>query len=87
MASVNTTLTTVWNAAANCWVCDIANSDGVPILQGVPLVCGADLLEQFGYLELGGQMLAQTDHATDVPPTYSNLGIAGHLYYLGTPVT
>lgn len=85
MATVTTRCALNWNRAALCWVLDIYDVNDVPILQGVPLVCGADLLEQFAYLGLEGQLLAQTDHATDTPPTYDNLGLAGHLYFLPVP--
>jgi hypothetical protein len=87
MAAVATNMRLSWNTKAACWVIDISDSAGNPILQGVALVCGADLLEQFAYLDLGGQMIAQTDHATDAPPTYTNLGSSGHLLFLPTPTT
>lgn len=71
-----------WNVPANCWVVDIATEEGTPVLCGIPLVTGADLLEQFGYLGFGGQLIAVTDNARDTPPTFSNLGITGHMYYI-----
>ena len=71
-----------WNVPANCWVLDIATEDGSAVLSGIPLVTGADLLEQFGYLGFGGQLIATTDNARDTPPTFSNFGITGHMYYI-----
>jgi len=75
-------VTVVWNTAANCWVADFADEDGNPLLQGVPLVANVDLFQQFDYLDFGGQLVSQTDHSPDTPPTYSNLGTTGHLYYV-----
>lgn len=76
-------LTLVWNDEPNAgWVMDIADSDGDPIVQGVPLVTGADLLEQYGYLGIPGQLIVQTDHDVDAVPTYANLGINSHLYFI-----
>lgn len=74
---------TKWNRFMEAWVVDIYESDGTTlVLGGIGLVTGADLLRQYGYLGLGGQMIAQTDHDTDAVPTFENLGGEGHLYYL-----
>lgn len=75
-------LTVQWNRAAQAWVLDIADVNGIPILSGVALVTGVNLLEQFAYLVLGGQLIVQTDHDTFAVPTYANLGSTGHLYYV-----
>jgi hypothetical protein len=48
------------------------------------LVTGADLLEQFGYLDLGGAFIVQTDHDIDAVPTFANLGTAGRLYFVAS---
>ena len=64
---------------------DIADINGAAILSGLPIITGTDLLEQFGYLNFGGQLIAQTDFAVDLPPTYENLGQTGHLYWVTAP--
>lgn len=61
---------------------DISTSDDTPVRSGVPLVTGADLMEQFEYLGLGGELVVQSDTDVDAVPTFSNLGTIGHLYYL-----
>lgn len=71
-----------WNVPANCWMLDILDSGGVPLLTGLAVVTGADLLDQFAYLGLGGQILAQTDFDPDAVPTFDNLGTVGHLYFV-----
>jgi hypothetical protein len=71
-----------WCTPLAAWIVDIADANGVPIVSGVPLVTGVDLLAQYGYLNFGGQLIAQTDNAKDAPPTYANLGSSGHLYFV-----
>lgn len=73
---------TTWNTKANCWVVDLLDVDSVPILQGMSVITGADLLEQFAYLGLGGQLISQTDHDTDAVPTFENLGTSGRVFFL-----
>lgn len=78
-------LTVRWNTVAVCWVMDIADSAGVPLVQGIPLVTGADLLEQLGYLEIGGALVCQTDTDLMAPPTFTNLGSTGHVFFVVLP--
>lgn len=63
------------------WVLDIADAQGAPILSGVPLVTGADLLAQFAYLGIGGKLTVSTDYAPDAVPAFTNLGLTSHLYF------
>lgn len=71
-----------WNPYASAWMFDLMTEDFTPLLMGMAIVTGADLLEQFGYLGVGGRFIAQTDHDPDAVPTFSNLGVTGHLYFL-----
>jgi len=73
-------MTVVWNWVNASWIINIADPSGNPILSGIPMVTGVDLLEQFGYLNFGFQLIAQTDNAPDVVPTFADLGTTGHLY-------
>ncbi|TWA71923.1 hypothetical protein FBZ84_101189 [Azospirillum baldaniorum] len=73
-----------WNGAASCWVLDIVGQGGVGLVQGVPLVTGVNLLEQVGYLLIGGagaEILVQSDNNPDLVPSYETLGSTGHLYF------
>lgn len=70
-----------WNRYASCWQADIADVNDNPVLDGVMLVTGADLLGQFEYLGFGGLLTASTDHDADAVPTFTNLGSEGHLYF------
>ncbi len=58
-------MTVVWRDAPSMnggYVLDIADANGKPIVQGIPFVTGADLLAQYAYLGIGGQLIVQTDY-------------------------
>lgn len=67
------------------WFLDIGDSNNKPILQGVPLVTGANLLAQYAYLGFTGALWVQTADNPDAVPTFSNLGTDGLLYYVTSP--
>ena len=70
-----------WNEISNVWVLDIFDASVNPILRGVPLVANVDLLAAYPDKNFGGALIAQTDDAANVPPTFDNLGVTGHLYF------
>lgn len=72
--------TTKWNIFNASWILDISDASGNAILSGIPLITGADLLAQYGYLAFGFKLVCQTDNDPDAVPTYENLGETGHLY-------
>lgn len=85
LAGVEYQLTLVWNSIANIWVLNLTTANGnSPILSGIPLVANTDLLAPYGYLNLGGQLVAKTDNNPFNPPTYENLGVTGRLYFITT---
>ena len=71
-----------WCLPGNFWALDIANQNDVPIVQGIPLIPGGDLLQQYGYLNFGGELHIVTDYDSDAPPTATNLGSQSHLYFV-----
>jgi len=75
-------LTVQWrNAEGAGWILDIADSGGSPIIEGIPLVTGVNLLEQYDYLGFTGVLWVQTTADPDAVPTFDNLGIGSHLYW------
>lgn len=76
---------TVWGQESEAWLLDIADANEVPLVQGIPMLTGADLLAQFEYLGIGGALIVQTDSNPDVVPGYDSLGTTGHLYFV-TPL-
>lgn len=63
------------------WFLDIADSNGAPIVSGIAMITGANLLEQYGYLGIaGGAGLYLVNSAGgDAAPTFSNLGTDAQL--------
>jgi hypothetical protein len=82
LGGVQYNLRVLWNSAAGCWVLDINDSNNNPIVSGVAIVTGTDLLSQFAYLNFGGQLIAETDFDTLAVPTADNLGAEGNLYFV-----
>ena len=66
----------------DCWLLDISDSSGNPIVQGIPLLSGVDLLGQYAYLGFGVQMFCGTDgdFSGSVSPKWWNLGSTAHLW-------
>jgi hypothetical protein len=62
-----------------CWIVDISDANANSIACGIPLITGADLLAQLQYLGFDCSMFATTDGNPTAPPTFYNLGTAGHL--------
>lgn len=82
LAGVTYNMTLRWIQAGQFWVLDIADINDVPIVQGIPLITGGDLLEPYAYLNFGGQLQVTTNSDTGAPPTSSNLGSDANLYFV-----
>ncbi len=75
-------LTVQWrNADGAGWILDIADTSNNPIIEGIPLVTGVNLLEQYAYLGFTGVLWVQTTADPDAVPTFDNLGVGSHLYW------
>lgn len=77
-------MTLYWNTPAACWMLDLADANEAPIIQGIPVVTGLDLLYQYKYLGVNGSLVVQTDYNTDAVPTYANLGVTGRIYFVAS---
>lgn len=75
----------LWNQTAACWILDIADAEGNPLVQGIPVVTGLDLLRQYKTLGIEGSLIAQTDYDSSAVPTYENLGSTGRIYFVVEP--
>jgi hypothetical protein len=64
------------------WTMDIDDDSGDPLLYGVPLVTGANLLAQYQHLGFAGGFYVQTTSDPDAVPTFDNLGDDGQLYWV-----
>lgn len=72
-----------WNDAdMGGYFFDLGAEDGTPLIAGHPLVTGANLLGQYGYLEVGGKLVVTTDRGAGDLPTYDGLGATSHLFFI-----
>lgn len=84
LAGTTYTLLLYWCDPDGVWMLNIMDTTGDPIVSGLPLITGADMLEQYAYLGIGGMLLAQSDFDWTVPPGLNTLGTTGHLYFIPT---
>lgn len=84
LAGVSYQIRVIWNDINQAWTVDISDNQGNAILTGLAMVTGRDLLEPFGYLDFGGQLIAQTSNDTEAVPTLADLGSTGQLYFVVT---
>jgi hypothetical protein len=82
LVGVTYNLTVKWNDISRAWVIDLYDQNDNLIVGGIPMVTGEDLLEPYGYLKIGGQLIVQTDTDTLAVPTFDNLGATSHLYFI-----
>ncbi len=61
------------------WFVDISRLDGTPLVRGLPLTAGENVLQKFDYLGIGGAIYVQTDADPLIEPTYDNLGLNGRV--------
>ena len=79
-------ITMAWrNVGGAGWVIDLHDMADAPIVQGIPLVTGADLLAQFKHLGIPGGIFASTDGDMDAVPTFTNIGIDSHVWFMAVP--
>ena len=64
------------------WYLDIGDSQGNPLVQGIAMVTGCDLLGQYAYLGIGGGLVLTSGKTPDEPATFDNLGSDVGLYFL-----
>jgi hypothetical protein len=82
LAGVTYHLRIKWNSFSQAWVLYIEDSQRNPILSGIPLVTGCDLLEQYGYEEIGGAMVVQSTNDPNLVPNFDTLGSTGNLFFV-----
>jgi hypothetical protein len=73
-------LTVRWfEAPEGGWHLDISEPDGAaPLVVGIPLAAGCDLLEQYAYMEFGGELWIDGE----LPPNLENLGAGVDLVFV-----
>lgn len=81
LLSVVYLLTLQWRDAVQTWFLDIADVNGVPLVQGLPLVLGVNMLHQHQALGIGAGLVVACDTGVDAP-TFENLGTGSHLLFV-----
>ncbi|AJK46297.1 phage baseplate plug family protein [Burkholderia plantarii] len=75
-------LTVLYRDAAEAgWTLDMAHASGDPLINGIPLVTGVDLLGQYRHLGLGGRLWVQGDDGPDELPSFDDLGVGSHVFW------
>lgn len=64
------------------WTLDFYNANNQPIVCGIPLITGANLLEQYEYHGFGGRLWVQTKSNPNAVPTWDNLGTESFLFWV-----
>ena len=64
------------------WTLDIGEPNGTPVISGIPLVTGVNLLAQYQHL-IVGSLFVLSDVETWAVPGFSDLGVSSHLYFDG----
>ncbi len=85
LAGVSYRLTTRWCGAMSAWALDIAGPDNLPLVSGIPIVTGADLLGPYAYLGIGGSIFVQSSGDLDAVPGFNDLGASGLVFFVTEP--
>lgn len=64
------------------WFIDIGDVNGNALINGLPLTAGENILQQFDYLGIGGEIRVATDVDELREPTYDNLGSNGKVFFI-----
>ena len=70
------------NTTEGGWILNIADANQSPMITGIPLVTGVDLLAQYESFGFGGRLWVQTLSDPDAVPTFNNLGTDAQLYWV-----
>jgi hypothetical protein len=71
-----------WNESSSNWNINLSDDNGLSILNSIPLLTCANILEQFDYLRLGGNLRITVDSDNTSNPTYNDLGQTSHVYFV-----
>ncbi|PAV02597.1 hypothetical protein CBG25_09910 [Arsenophonus sp. ENCA] len=69
----------IWRDSAG-WVLDMLTVDNQPVIQGIPLVVGENLLAQYSHLISEGKLVLLSDEESDI--NADTLGTTVKLYWI-----
>lgn len=67
------------NWRGSLWMLDISDATNNPLVLGIPLITGTDLLEQYQHLGFGFSLVVICDVSGQENPTEFDLGNQSHL--------
>lgn len=67
------------------WTLDVMDANSNPLVCGIPLVTGTDLLAPYAYLNFGGSIVVLTDGTPDRVPNFDELGNTSRVYFVTRP--
>lgn len=70
-----------WNHVANHWTLDFLTAKNEPVLMGMLITTGVDLLVQHRHLGFEGSLIAQSSSDPLRPPSFENMGVTSHLIF------
>ena len=73
------------DAAMGGWVLDVADAGGTPMVAGIAMVTGADLLRQHAHLGFGGGLYLMGAPDADAVPGFDDLGTPAARLFFGAP--
>ena len=83
LADIEYTVRFGWcDAPGGGWFIDMTDIDGTPLLRGLALTAGENVLQQFAYLGIPGEIRVETDGSDLVEPSYDNLGANGKVLFI-----
>lgn len=72
--NLSLTLTFQYNTIAKYWIMGVYDTpSGQPIVVGIPLLCGHDLLGQYQYLRIGSAYIVNIGDPTIETPNETNI--------------
>ncbi|BDH44894.1 hypothetical protein TUM12370_09380 [Salmonella enterica subsp. enterica serovar Choleraesuis] len=83
LAGTSLRLKVIWRDNAG-WLLDLYNPDGSSLLQGIPLVCGVDLLAPYRHLGIGGELRLLCDDPRLSAADKNTLGTNSHLLFIAS---
>ena len=81
LSGIEYQMTLIYRPGAG-WVLDIASATGAMIVCGIPLVTGANLLEQYPHLGFSGRLWVRGSIDPDAVPTFVGLGSETLLFWV-----
>lgn len=88
LSGIDYTFSLRWNFRASQWILNIGDTAELPIINGIPLVAGVNLLSGYKAHEIGGvgsnlfiRSFLKQAHLGQEQPLYNDLGSNTRLYY------